>query len=57
MEKVVGKRAITERADLGAAYEIDTSQIASIVCDLGLVFDARYIEHVITKYYGRERLA
>jgi len=57
MEKVVGKRAITERADLGAAYEIDTSQIASIVRDLGLVFDDRYIEHVITKYYGRERLA
>ena len=57
MEKVVGKRAITERADLGAAYAIDTSQIAPIVCDLGLVFDDRYIERVITKYYGRKSLA
>jgi len=57
MEKVVGKQAITERADLGAAYEIDTSQIASIVGDLGLVFDARYLEHVIAKYYGRKSLA
>jgi nucleoside-diphosphate-sugar epimerase len=56
MEKVVGKRAITNRVDLGAAYEIDTSEIAQIVRDLGLVFDDRYLELVMTKYYGRERL-
>lgn len=56
MEKIVGKRAITDRVDLGAAYEIDTSQITSIVRDLGLVFDDRYLERVMNKYYGRERL-
>jgi nucleoside-diphosphate-sugar epimerase len=52
MEKVVGKRAITEQIEVGAAYEIDTSQIASIVRELGLVFGDRYIEHVMNKYYG-----
>jgi nucleoside-diphosphate-sugar epimerase len=53
MEKVVGKRAITDRVELGAAYEIDTSQIASIVRDLGLVFDGHYLEVVMSRYYGR----
>jgi nucleoside-diphosphate-sugar epimerase len=57
MEKVVGKRAIAEQVELGAAYEIDTSHIASIVRDLGLAFDDRYIEHVMNKYYGQAGLA
>jgi nucleoside-diphosphate-sugar epimerase len=55
MEKVVGKRAVTDRVELGSAYEIDTSQIARIIQDMGLVCDDRYLERVINKYYGPER--
>jgi hypothetical protein len=55
MEKVLGKSAIVDRADLGASYKIDTSEIAQIVRDLVLRFDDRYLERVINKYYGRER--
>ena len=54
MEMVIGKPAVAERVDVGAAYEIDTSQITSIVSDLGLIFDDRYLEVVINKYYGRD---
>lgn len=53
MEKVTGKRAITDEVDDGAAYEIDTSQIVPIISRLGLSFDSEYILRVIQKYYGQ----
>jgi nucleoside-diphosphate-sugar epimerase len=53
MEKAVGKRALTEEVDDGAAYEIDTSQIRPIIDELGLSFDSIYLTRVIEKYYGK----
>jgi nucleoside-diphosphate-sugar epimerase len=53
MEKVVGKKAVTEMVERGAPYSIDTSVIASIVRNLKLQFDDRYLERVLRKYYGQ----
>lgn len=53
MEKMIGKPAITEEVDDGAAYDIDISQIGPIISKLGLLFDSTYISRVIWKYYGQ----
>lgn len=53
IENVVSKPAITEVLDKGAAYDIDTAQITSIINRLDISFDDKYILRVIQKYYGQ----
>jgi len=55
MEKAVGKQAIYEVVERGAAYLIDTSAMLPVADKAGVTFDKDYLERVIEKYYGKSR--
>lgn len=55
MEKVVEKKAVVEVVDQGSGYEIDISEIAPMIDELGLVFDDSYVSNVLRKYFGQRR--
>ena len=55
MEKSVGKQAIYEVVERGAAYLIDTSAMLPVADKAGVIFDKDYLERVIEKYYGKSR--
>jgi nucleoside-diphosphate-sugar epimerase len=57
IEKVVGRQAVMEKVEKGERYDIDTSTIQRICCDLEVRFDGPYLERVITKYYGTPKAA
>jgi len=51
MEKVTGKKAVVDIINSGGAYDIDTSEITSIINEIDLIFDENYLMRVLSKYY------
>ena len=52
-ESVLGKSANCTLIDVGGAYTIDSDLAAEVASQVGVVFDAAYIEKLIRKYYGK----
>jgi nucleoside-diphosphate-sugar epimerase len=51
-ESVLGKKANYTIIDAGGSYSIDSSLATEAASQLGIHFDAAYVENLIRKYYG-----
>lgn len=51
-ERVLGRTAQCDLVDAGGEYKIDTRACSAAAAQIGLHFDANYLDHLITKYYA-----
>ncbi len=52
MEDVLGRRAIFDIIEAGAAYAIDTARIRAALAHCGIRFPPDYLRRTLEKYYG-----
>lgn len=51
IERLSGKSAKVNAVDRGSPYSINISKIQGVLDDVGVVFDACYLDRVLLKYY------
>lgn len=54
MARIVGKTAIYDRVEKGDSYLIDTMRICEIAQRCGVLFGPKYLELVVSKYFGNQ---